>query len=147
MEISSEIRTVEKNVWNNILQSVEKRLNRHIFDAWFRPIQFEGCDENEKILRLRTNEVTKDWINSNYTEVISQTMRELNLSGYRLDWEIEEAKEELYTDDDIDFFFDKQTNPVNTNGEKNSNYLENSKKENSAPKATMTRWFATKPIC
>ncbi len=145
MEISSEIRTVEKNVWNNILQSVEKRLNRHIFDAWFRPIQFEGFDEREKILRLRANEVTKDWINTNYTEVISQTMRELNLSGYRLDWEIEETKEELYTDDDIDFFFDKQTNPVNTNGEKTFNYLENSKKESSAPKAT-THFVDIEPI-
>src|SRR5687768_13639217 len=113
MEISSEIRSVEKNVWNNILQSVEKRLNRHIFDAWFRPIQFEGCDENQKILRLRANEVTKDWMKCNYSEVIKQTMREWILSGYRLDGEIEEGKEELYTDDDIDFFFDKQTASAN----------------------------------
>jgi hypothetical protein len=37
-----ENRTEEKNVWNNILQSVEKRLNKQIFDAWFRPIQFES---------------------------------------------------------------------------------------------------------
>ena len=145
MEITSEFRSAEKNVWNNILQSVEKRLNRHIFDAWFRPIQFEGCDENEKILRLRANEVTKDWINSNYTEVIFQTMRELNLSGYRLDWEIEEAKEEYYTDDDIDFFFDKQTVPANTNNEKTGNFQVNSKPEISAPKTT-THFVDIEPI-
>ena len=30
-----------QNIWTNILQSVEKRLNRQIFDVWFRPIQFE----------------------------------------------------------------------------------------------------------
>ena len=145
METSTEIRSVEKNVWNNILQSVEKRLNRHIFDAWFRPIQFEGCDENEKILRLRANEVTKDWINSNYTEVINQTMRELNLSGYRLDWEIEEVKEELYTDDDIDFFFDKQTNSANPSNEKNGSFSVDSKPEVSIPKA-MTHFVDIEPI-
>jgi chromosomal replication initiator protein len=80
------------NVWNNVLQSVEKRLNRQIFDSWFRPIQFEGFDENEKVLRLRASQVNKDWVNTYYSDLIAQTLNELNLSNYRLDWEIEETK-------------------------------------------------------
>jgi chromosomal replication initiator protein len=99
-----------KNVWNNILQSVEKRLNKQIFDAWFRPIQFEGCDEQEKVVRLRASQVNKDWVNSYYSEMINQTLKELNLPNYRLDWEIEEADmQDEYTDDDAEFFFEKQT--------------------------------------
>ena len=145
MEISQEFKPAEKNVWNNIMQSVEKRLNRHIFDAWFRPIQFESCDEQQKILRLRANEVTKDWVNSNYTEVILQTMRELNLSDYQLDWEIEETKEELYTDDDIDFFFDNQTVNKNTTRENAGNFQTNGKQEVSATKAT-THFVDIEPI-
>jgi chromosomal replication initiator protein len=99
-----------KNVWNNILQSVEKRLNKQIFDAWFRPIQFEGCDEQEKIVRLKASQVNKDWVSSYYSEMINQTLKELNLPNYRLDWEIEEAEmEDEYADDDAEFFFEKQT--------------------------------------
>jgi chromosomal replication initiator protein len=98
-----------KNVWNNILQSVEKRLNKQIFDAWFRPIQFEGCDEQEKIVRLKASQVNKDWVSSYYSEMINQTLRELNLPNYRLDWEIEETEmQDEYADDDAEFFFEKQ---------------------------------------
>jgi chromosomal replication initiator protein len=99
-----------KNVWNNILQSVEKRLNKQIFDAWFRPIQFESCDEQEKIVRLKASQVNKDWVSTYYAEMINQTLKELNLPQYRLDWEIEESEmQEEYTDDDADFFFDRQS--------------------------------------
>jgi chromosomal replication initiator protein len=104
MEISLE----NKNVWNNILQSVEKRLNKQIFDAWFRPIQFDGCDEQEKIVRLRASQVNKDWVSTYYSEMINQTLKELNLPNYRLDWEIEENEmQEEYADDDAEFFFER----------------------------------------
>jgi len=100
-----------KNVWNNILQSVEKRLNKQIFDAWFRPIQFDGCDEQEKIVHLRASQVNKDWVSTYYSEMINQTLRELNLPNYRLDWKIEEAEmqEGFDDDDDAEFFFERQT--------------------------------------
>ncbi|MBS1794595.1 MAG: chromosomal replication initiator protein DnaA [Acidobacteria bacterium] len=100
-----------KNIWNNILQSVEKRLNKQIFDAWFRPIQFDGCDEQEKIVRLRASQVNKDWVSTYYSEMINQTLRELNLPNYRLEWEIEEADlQEDYADDDAEFFFERPNN-------------------------------------
>ena len=78
--------TENQNIWNNILQSVEKRLNRQIFDAWFLPIQFEGFDEDEGVLRLKASQINRDWVNTNYSDLISQTLSELNLQSYRLDW-------------------------------------------------------------
>ncbi len=109
-----------KNVWNNILQSVEKRLNKQIFDAWFRPIQFDGCDEQEKIVRLRASQVNKDWVSTYYSEMINQTLKELNLPNYRLDWEIEENEmQEEYADDDPESFFDRPSSyaaPSTLNG-------------------------------
>src|SRR6476661_2064221 len=100
------------NVWSSVLQSVEKRLNRQIFDSWFRPIQFEGFDESQKVLRLRASQVNKDWVSTYYSDLIAQTLNELNLANYRLDWEIEETKlpEQTFAedeDDDADFFFDR----------------------------------------
>nr|HMS43883.1 DnaA/Hda family protein [Pyrinomonadaceae bacterium] len=116
MEVSTENRTV----WNNILQSVEKRLNKQIFDAWFRSIQFDGCNEQEKVLHLRASQVNKDWINTYYSEVITQTLKELNLSNYQLNWEIEETDttDEDF-DEEVEFLFEKNRinpNPFPTNG-------------------------------
>ncbi len=102
-----------KNVWSNILQSVEKRLNKHIFDAWFRPIQFDGFDEQEQTLHLRASQVNKDWVSTYYSEVIAQTLKELNLANYQLDWEIENSElNEDFVEDETEFFFEKQNKVV-----------------------------------
>lgn len=102
----------QTNVWNIILKSVEKKLNRQIFDSWFRPIQFEGFDEEKQILELRATQVNKDWVNTYYSELLSQTLNELNISSYRFKWNIEEMRipEEIILDEDEEeeFFFEKQ---------------------------------------
>ena len=129
MELASEKKSEEKNVWSNILQSVEKRLNKQIFDAWFRPIQFESCDEQDKTLRLRASQVNKDWISSYYSEVITQTLKELNLPNYRLDWEIvaAEMNENNFEDDDAEFFFEKQNKNYGAPSSNGYNFTEKPK--------------------
>ncbi len=79
-------------IWDNILGTVQKRLNGQIFDTWFKPIEFDSCDEENRILRLKTSQMNKDWIDQNYLDLIDQTMSELNLDGYELAWQIEEEK-------------------------------------------------------
>lgn len=142
MEISAE----NKNVWNNILQSVEKRLNKQIFDAWFRPIQFEGCDENEKIVHLKASQVNKDWVSTYYSEMINQTLKELNMPNYRLDWEIEESEMDgdEYADDDAEFFFEKQ-NGFSAAASSNSFNLDKPKPE-VLVKNTSTNFVDIEPI-
>src|SRR6476619_7412523 len=81
-----------QNIWNNVLQVVEKRLNRQIFDSWFLPIQYQGCDETKNTLSLRAGRVTKDWVCSYYSDLIEQSMKDLNLPNYKLDWTIEESE-------------------------------------------------------
>jgi chromosomal replication initiator protein len=134
------------NVWSNVLQSVEKRLNRQIFDSWFRPIQFEGFDETEKVLRLRASQVNKDWVSTYYSDLIAQTLNELNLANYRLDWEIEETRlpEQSFADEDdsSDFFFEKQNSPVKSN---NFNFLEKAKPE-VLVKSNTTHFVDIEPI-
>ncbi|MBA2620838.1 MAG: chromosomal replication initiator protein DnaA [Acidobacteria bacterium] len=141
--------TVEnKNVWSNILQSVEKRLNKQIFDAWFRPIQFDGCDEQDKILHLRASQVNKDWVSSYYSEVLTQTLKELNLTNYSVDWEIEESEigaEDFAAnnDEDDEFFFEKQKTIVS---QQNAfNFLDKPKTE-ILPKSSSTNFVDIEPI-
>ena len=93
------------NVWNNVLQVVEKRLNKNIFDSWFLPIKFEGCDENEHTLALRAGKVTKEWVCSYYSDLIEQSMKELDLPSYTIEWQIEETESEpdAFSDEDLLF--------------------------------------------
>src|ERR1043165_1105975 len=84
---------IENRLWSDILHAVEKRLNRQSFETWFRPIQFEGCDDSEQVLHLRApNQVVKDWVSSNYSEVLDESLEELNLAEYHVDWMVEEEQ-------------------------------------------------------
>lgn len=141
------ISTENNNVWSNILQSVEKRLNKQIFEAWFRPIQFDGCDDQDKVLHLRASQVNKDWVSNYYSEVITQTLKELNLTNYSVDWAVEEseAKSENFVDEDEEdeFFFEKQNTTAN---QQNSfNFIEKSKPE-TLQKSSSTNFVDIEPI-
>lgn len=108
------VTTEHSIVWNNFLQSVERRTTKQIFDAWFRPLRFDGFDHDERVLRLRATQVNCDWVNTYYTDVINKTLDEIDLPAYKITWEIEDAKandDEVLHDDDVDFVFSVQTPP------------------------------------
>lgn len=80
---------IDNSFWNDILQVVGKKLNRQSFDTWFRPIHFESCDEADHVIHLRApNQVLKDWVSTNYSELIGDSLRELNLASYHVDWTV-----------------------------------------------------------
>ncbi len=113
------------SLWTNILSAVEKRLNRQSFETWFRPIQFEGCDDSEQTLHLRVpNQVVKDWVSTNYSEVLDESLQELNLAEYHVDWTVESAEtgslEDLADNDANNYFI---TNPVSGNGKSKTSSL------------------------
>src|ERR1051325_6708894 len=86
--------SIENRVWNDILLAVEKRLNRQSFETWIRPIHFEGFDEADHVLYLRApNHVVKDWVSSNYSDVLDASLSELNMTEYELNWTVEEESQ------------------------------------------------------
>ena len=79
--------SVETNVWGKILHSLKGRLNQQTLDTWFSPIKFESLDNSEHVLRLRApNQVVKDWVVSNYGNVLTESLNELRLSEYSVGW-------------------------------------------------------------
>ena len=73
-----------------MLKAVKTRLNKDVFNTWFKPIKFVGIDNEQQTLTLRAGQVTKDWISMYYTELLAQTLAELDLSNYQIDWEIDQ---------------------------------------------------------
>jgi chromosomal replication initiator protein len=76
------------DVWDNVLAFVEKRLNRHIFDSWFRPIEFEGLNETDRTIHLKAGQVTKDWVALYYAELIAHSMSSVGRENYAIEWTI-----------------------------------------------------------
>jgi chromosomal replication initiator protein len=80
---------VESNVWVDILLSLQGRLNQQTLDTWFRPIKFERIDSSQQIIHLRApNQGVKDWVVTNYSKILDESLKENRLSGYSVGWVI-----------------------------------------------------------
>ena len=98
----------KSTAWNDILRVVKTHLNKDVYNTWFRPIRFESIDDDQKTVNVRAGQVTKDWVCMYYSELLEQTLAELNLSDYSLDWQVDpdQPLEPLFADGpDADLFF------------------------------------------
>src|SRR6267143_3591165 len=78
---------VESNLWDNVLRAIKTRLHDESFETWFNPIRFEGIDKAQRVIRLRApNKVVRDWVKVNYSNLMNQSLGELSLGGYAVDW-------------------------------------------------------------
>jgi chromosomal replication initiator protein len=79
-------------IWNDVLADLESRLNEQIFNAWFKPIDFIGIDNELKLVRLQSNHVIKNWVDSYYSETLHAALKENGLSEFTLEWVVKEAE-------------------------------------------------------
>ena len=78
-------------IWNDVLANLESRLNEQIFNAWFKPIDFIGIDDELRLVRLQSNHVIKNWVDSYYSEALHAAIKENGLSEFTLEWTVKEA--------------------------------------------------------
>src|SRR6266851_4469175 len=84
---------VEGNLWDKVLRAIKTKLQLESFETWFDPIHFEGIDNARRLIRLRApNQVVRDWVKVNYANLIDQSLGELCLSSYSVDWILPEEK-------------------------------------------------------
>ncbi len=76
---------------SSILAAVSKRINHQSFNTWFKPISFATRDDSTIYLKV-PNEIFRDWITSNYFDILEESLQELNLEGYTLNFLVEEQK-------------------------------------------------------
>jgi chromosomal replication initiator protein len=85
---------VESNLWDSFLFAIRTKLQPESFETWFKPIRFEGIDNALRVIRLRApNQVVQDWVKSNYLNLIDQSLCELSLIGYSVDWVAPQERE------------------------------------------------------
>lgn len=60
------------NIWENFLKIVKEEAGSRVVDTWFRAVFLHEWDSINKIVYLRVpNTFVKDWMSSNYTELIN----------------------------------------------------------------------------
>jgi chromosomal replication initiator protein len=82
--------TLEIRLWDDILQSIKQNINRQSFDSWFKEISLDTCDPIRQRLVLKApNQLVKEWVASNFSEVIQKSLGQINLGAYKIDWTVE----------------------------------------------------------
>jgi chromosomal replication initiator protein len=78
-------------VWDGILDSIKGKLAGETFDTWFTSIRFEAIDDSKRKIRLRApNRLVRDWVHAHYSNLVDQSLSELRLVGYSVDWVLDE---------------------------------------------------------
>jgi chromosomal replication initiator protein len=77
---------------SSILTAISKRVNHQSFNTWFRPISFATKDDSTVYLRV-PNEIFRDWISSNYFDVLEESLQELDMEGYQVSFLIEDKQQ------------------------------------------------------
>ena len=82
---------VGEDLWKQaFLEAVHRRVKQQVFDTWFRPLRVGRRDESTRVLRLSApNTVLKDWVTSHYSSALQDSLQEVELSGYRIEWAID----------------------------------------------------------
>jgi chromosomal replication initiator protein len=90
MEVS-----VEGAVWLGILDSIKSKLSPESYQTWFQPLRFEGLDRAERVIHLcAPNHQVRDWISSNYSSLVDESLNERSLHGYLIAWSIQETADQ-----------------------------------------------------
>jgi chromosomal replication initiator protein len=76
------------NLWDQVLERIESKLNRHSFAAWFRPTTFVDLRSSTLVVRV-PNLQFKDWLAKNYQAVIGEALADLGRSEINVAFEPE----------------------------------------------------------
>jgi chromosomal replication initiator protein len=82
------------NLWDEILQKIESKVNRHSFNTWFRPTRLL-VESGSTISVLVPNPHFRDWLNKHYSGVIHESLDEIHRPEIEILFETEPAADDV----------------------------------------------------
>jgi chromosomal replication initiator protein len=76
---------VVMNQWDRILHHVERRVNPHSFNTWFRPTRLESADEGRIVVRVPTRLFRKR-LTETYGQILQGVLVEVGLENTRIEY-------------------------------------------------------------
>src|SRR5215831_14434533 len=81
---------MQPDLLSSILSAISKRVNQHSFNTWFKPVSRASIKDRTVFLSV-PNQMFRDWIASNYFDIIEESLEELDFRGYKISLLIEEG--------------------------------------------------------
>ena len=81
------------NLWDEILQKIESKVNRHSFNTWFRPTRLL-IESGSTVSVLVPNTHFRDWLNKHYSGVIHESLDEIHRPEIEVVFETDSPKDE-----------------------------------------------------
>lgn len=74
-----------------LFSSLERRLGTQAYETWFRPLEFT-TSSNDRVLHISApNAVVKDWVVSHYQNALTESLAEVKLDRYEVQWSLAKA--------------------------------------------------------
>src|SRR5438046_8611791 len=75
-------------------EAVQRRLGRQAFETWFKPLRVFQSRSESTLHIAAPNALVKDWILAQYSQTLQESLNELRLDQYRIEWLLPEVKGE-----------------------------------------------------
>jgi len=73
-------------MWSPFLEAVERRLGKQAVATWFRPLRVADSAIPGVLSLAAPNAVVRDWILSNYSQALNESLSELSPDPCRIEW-------------------------------------------------------------
>src|SRR5215472_6076894 len=74
---------MQPDLLSSILSAISKRVNQHSFNTWFKPVSRASIKDRTVFLSVQ-NQMFRDWISSNYFDIIEESLEELDLGDHKV---------------------------------------------------------------
>lgn len=78
----------QTSIWQPLLQAVERRLGKQAVATWFRPLKVSDSSTPNALIIAAPNTIIRDWIVSNYGNVLDESLREIARDSCRIQWTV-----------------------------------------------------------
>src|ERR1700730_7640448 len=75
-----------------IFAAIARRLSKQAFETWFSPLRITRSKSELRI--YVPNSAVRDWILSQYSDALEESLHELNLHGCRIEWSTPQPKKD-----------------------------------------------------
>jgi len=76
----------EESESRSFFAALERRLSKQAFETWFRPLRITKSRDNGVLRIAVPNPAVRDWIVSQYSVALTESLRELELADCRIEW-------------------------------------------------------------
>ena len=78
----------QRTIWRPFLEAVERRLGKQAVATWFRPLKVTESATPGVLNVAAPNVVVRDWILSNYSQALKESLTEMALDHCRIEWTV-----------------------------------------------------------